>query len=311
MIRVSDLVSDLDCVEEDGQFHDSQQEAEDRDSAPQHESATDEQGDCAVFDIETAPLDDDVLMALIEPFVPPPHPGEFNPDSVKYGNAKKPEKRQEIFDLAAEKHRLDIEKYADNVAQAEAAWIPDNLAKIKEKAALDATTGRVVAIGISPNTTFGDGPEIVDCDGELECLGLKTFWRWVEQCLAAGRPMLGHNIYKFDLPFLCQRSWILGVSVPLGVRHGRGWNPLLLDTAVAWTFGAYGQYIGLDDLAHAFGIKGKAKGQFTLPSNEVVLIDGANFYKAWRREDCRTLAEEYLLADLRIPAEIGRRMGVV
>lgn len=40
------------------------------------------------FDIETCPLSEEVVLAAAGEFIPPPHPGEFDPGSVKLGNLK-------------------------------------------------------------------------------------------------------------------------------------------------------------------------------------------------------------------------------
>jgi hypothetical protein len=280
-------------------------------ASSQDTADSDADQDFAVFDIETAPLDDELLRKLCPECKIPPHPGEFDPSSVKLGNIKDKAKIDAKIEEARHNHQIAVNSYDEMVATA----VSEHFEKFKAEAALDATTGSVVAIGVTPCPIVGNGPGIISCESNNslcnEVSGLKLFWRWVSQNMSMQCPMIGLNIHRFDLPFLVRRSWILGIPVPHGVRQGRYWNPLFIDLDAVWNFGATQKYIGLDALAKVFGIEGKAKGEFTLPSGEVVLVDGANFYKAWRRPECRKFAEDYLMGDLRIPAELAVRMGVV
>ena len=272
----------------------------------------------AVFDIETSPLDDVTLSALCPPYEAPEKPGEFDPASVKYGNTKDAEKRKAKLEEEMAKHAAAVKDYDMTVAKGAA----EHFAKFKDKAALDATTGRVVAIGVDP-LQFGVSPDlfdakpgIIDCDGPAESFfdelsGLKMFWGWVENCLAAQRPMLSFNGHVFDIPFLWQRSVILGIPIPHGVYQGRYPNPLFIDLMKEWTRYQSGKFVKLDVIAKAMGLAGKASGSFTLPSGEVVVVDGAGFYKAWRRPECRELAVKYLEQDVLLPGLIAQRMGVV
>lgn len=164
------------------------------------------------------------------------------------------------------------------------------------RAALDATTGRVVAIGI----VDGDGPRIIDCD-EDEAAGLAVWWRTVSECLLRSCPIVGFNLFHFDLPFLVRRSWILGVPVP-AIRAGRYYSAIFKDLMEVWQQGGR-ELVSLDTLAKAFGVAPKVK--------EVngVAVSGAEFHRVWREN--RPAAEAYLKRDLEIPAALAVRMGVV
>jgi hypothetical protein len=275
-------------------------------ASSQDTADSDADQDFAVFDIETAPLDDELLRKLCPECKIPPHPGEFDPSSVKLGNIKDKAKIDAKIEEARHNHQIAVNSYDEMVATA----VSEHFEKFKAEAAKYAETGSVAAIGISDQF----GKRIIDCDGDAnhEAAGLKYFWGVVQASwLVAKRPIVGFNIHGFDLVFLVKRSRILGVPVPFGVKQGRYWHPLFIDLMIEWECHRPGQMIGLDRLAMVCHIEGKAKGEFTLPSGEVVLVDGANFYKAWRRPECRKFAEDYLMGDLRIPAELAVRMGVV
>lgn len=259
--------------------------------------------DFSVFDIETGPQDEETLLRLCPTVDLPAHPGEFDPDSVKYGNTKDKVLRAEKLAQCRAAHTAAVRDYADNCARVKVKAFAD----FKDKAALDARYGRVVAIGVGPCPIMGDGFGIISCDGENvladEFSGLKLFWQWVAQNMEQQRPMVGLNVFGFDLPFLVRRSWILGVSIPSGVRSGRGWNPLFIDLASVWTFGGYKEYIGLNDLAKAFGLEGKTE------EVDGVAVSGKDFWHLWRSN--RKVAEAYLMQDLKLPALLAVKMGVV
>ncbi len=249
--------------------------------------------DFAVFDIETGPLDDEALLKPCPPFVAPAHPGEFDPAAVRYGNTKDADKRAAKLKEEQDKHAAAVKDYDATVGKARDEWF----GKFKASAALDATTGRVVAIGMALDVGI-----ILDCDGDKEAEGLRRFWDYVATWLQMQMPMLGFNIIGFDLPFLVRRSWILGVPVPHGVRQGRYWNPLFVDLLDVFRLGSR-DFISLNNAAKAFGIEGKVE------EVDGVVVSGATFYQLWRTN--RKVAEQYLLADLRVPAELARKMGVV
>src|ERR1700756_4144020 len=75
-----------------------------------------------------------------------------------------------------------------------------------DKGALDAMTGRVVCIGM----LIDDGQivtEITLADEDERRL-ITEFWLTV----APSDVLVGHNVLDFDLRFLRQRSWILGIQ---------------------------------------------------------------------------------------------------
>lgn len=67
----------------------------------------------------------------------------------------------------------------------------------------------------------------------------------------------GHNIKEFDIPYLCRRILINGLSLPeyLWLHDRKPWEIKMLDTLSWWRFGDNKNYTSLDLLANALGIE--------------------------------------------------------
>lgn len=242
-----------------------------------------------VFDIETGPLPDDQLRLVAPAFDPPQHPGEFDESSVKYGNTKDPEKRQQKLDDAKAAHAAAVAKHDREVEAAR----QQHWQEVVSKAALSATTGRVLAVGYqSPRS------QVLDID-EDEAAMLTRFWQQVRRCASERRMMVGHNIAGFDIPFMARRSWINRVSVPDGVFNRRWLNDkLFADTMLTWQCSGFDKFASLDVVAKSLGVGGKTEG-----------VTGAMFAELLAQD--RAAAEEYLRNDLAMTAAVAERMGLI
>lgn len=250
-----------------------------------------------IFDIETAALPDEQLFSIVPPFIEPPHPGEFDLSQVKYGNAKDPALRKAKEDEARTKHEAAVRTYLADVAAARVGWAQS----IRDKAALDPTTGMVLAVGyLGINETTGERKTKIDHGAEDVMLG--NFWSQWRKCLASGRRMVGHNITGFDFPFLVRRSWILDVPVPAEVLDRNKARSVALDTQDHWLCGQrWGSCeSNLNHIARVLGV-GEKNG------------NGADFAKLWRSEveADRQAAIDYLVNDLALVASVAQRMGVL
>jgi len=179
------------------------------------------------FDIETGPLPESELAALVPP---------FDPAEVKIGNIKDPEKIAAKIAEAETNHRRDF----------------------FEKAALDPLTGRVVAIGILPSAECGMQSSefrVVAADDEAQML--REFWEMTRGEMGRINQMVGFNTHLFDLPFLIRRSWKHRVHVPFGIRRGRYWSDEMVDLRDAWQLGDRQARGSLDAIAKHLGIGGK------------------------------------------------------
>lgn len=247
-----------------------------------------------IFDIETGPLPDQELWKVVAPFDPAsiqPYPA-FDESSVKTGNLKDAAKIAEKIEAARSQHAIDAANHAAKNATAEA----DYIAGVKGRAALDAKTGRVLAIGYYDTNEGATDYAILNGEPGDEAAIVSGFWTYFEASDEHTR-FIGHNIHGFDLPFLIQRSWLLGVEVPRGVIKGRYFSDKFVDTMAVWACGKMGSgaMAKLDDLAKAFGV-GMKNG------------DGAMFAELLEKD--RAAAMEYLKNDIAITHAVARRMGV-
>jgi len=250
-----------------------------------------------IFDIETGPLSDEQLQRFAAKFDPPPHPGEFDESSVKYGNTKDPAKRAEKLEQCSAEHAAAITNHAATVEAARAThW-----ANVVEKAALSPVTGQVLAIGCHSITK--KSTSIIEGD---ETDILSAWWSTYDKMRKSNRHMVGHNIYGFDLPFLVRRSMILRVDVPSSVYTIQGryvnWDKLFIDTRLHWLLGqTWGDCeSSLDLVARALDCGEKPED-----------VGGGDFARLYRGSpEDRAKAVAYLVNDLSMTAKVAERLGL-
>ena len=233
------------------------------------------------FDIETGPLAESELSTLLPP---------FDPAEVKTGNLKDPAKIMEKIAEAEANHRRDF----------------------FDKAALDPITGRVVAIGVLADGHQADGHQTDShhegcqrdyAEGEFFIIGhedeartLTEFWKLVRGEMGRINPLIGFNIFNFDLPFLIKRSWKLRVPVPFGLRRGRYWSDQICDLRECWQLGDRQAKGSLDAIARHLGV-GCKNG------------DGKAFAELWATD--RAKAEAYLRNDVELTAKVADVLGIL
>jgi len=268
-----------------------------------------------VFDIETAPLDESTVLARVGQFdemsyIAAKHPGEFNPDTVKVGNLKDADKIAAKVEEAKAAHAASVKEFNANIPWAASEYA----AAAMDKAALSAITGRVIAIGLADGKgeylhfleDFAGKAYITDDAREMGLIA--NFWDIYESTHTEGGHLVGVNITKFDLPFLCQRSMLLGVKIPDSVlERGRYWSATFVDLCQLWMCGNPNGYVSFDVLCKAFDLPGK---EVIEVGDEI--IEGKNFHKFSRSDDPakREAARRYLLGDITQPRELAKRMGI-
>lgn len=105
---------------------------------------------------------------------------------------------------------------------------------------------------------------------------------------------IGHNLAKFDLPFIWKRSVINNIACCTGVKWvdaKHGYN--CYDTMTAWA--GYGNRISADNLCKLLNIKGKTEG-----------MDGSLVYDAWQTNPQKVI--DYCHDDVALVKEIHERL---
>ena len=189
--------------------------------------------------------------------------GKFDESTVKFGSLKDPVKKER------------------KIIEAMIKW--------EQNQALNPETGEILLIVIS------DGHSYFDFYGdEAEMLG--EVWDHFRESLDRGNRLVGHNCFGFDLPFMMKRSYIHGLSIPIGIYNHlyRRWGEHFVDTMKLWTLGAYQEFITLDKLDRLFGGPGVGKGK--------------KFKELWERDQQKAI--EYCHGDVDATLRVSKQMGV-
>lgn len=108
--------------------------------------------------------------------------------------------------------------------------------------------------------------------------------------------VIGHYVADFDIRFIWQRAFILGVKVPVWMpRSPKPWDKEVFDTMAQFA-GAKGS-ISLDNLCKAMGIDGKTG------------IDGSMVAGMWERGEYQAVGE-YCMDDVERVRKIYRKMQI-
>jgi hypothetical protein len=247
-----------------------------------------------IFDIETGSLPIERLKEIMPPFDPNSlgrHPGEFDPANVKLGNLKDQAKITAKIEDAAIKHAEAVVAFEAKAKTGEV----DYWNGIESKAAFSALTAEVLAIGYN-----GKEAQIDARQGDDESQMLTRFWGQFVKCRNAGRRMVGFNIREFDLPFMIQRSFILGVDIPSSVMNGRYLDATFIDLRDLWRASSINSVGSLDTICRACNLGAKPDG-----------VNGADFGRLFRNPETRHEAISYLSNDLVITKLLSTRFGVV
>ena len=229
-----------------------------------------------VFDIETGPLPEAELEALLPP---------FDPAEVKVGNLKDPE------------------KIAAKIAEAEA----NHRQSFVDRAALDPLTGRVLAIGVLDVSGAPAEVKIIGWQDEAELL--RDFWELCMGDMGRVNELIGFNSHLFDLPFLVRRSWKHRVQVPRGIRRGRYWSDQSVDLRESWQLGDRMARGSLDAIARHLGVGAKLSAPVAKCVPHGPMITGKDFAGLWVSD--RSTAEAYLRNDLELTVKVAERLGCV
>ena len=110
----------------------------------------------------------------------------------------------------------------------------------------------------------------------------------------------GHNIKEFDLPFLCRRMIINGLSLApaLQLNNKKPWEITHIDTLELWKFGDYKNYTSLALLAEVLGIPS--------PKSD---IDGSMVGKVYWEEKNPERIAQYCMQDVLTTAKVFLKLS--
>ncbi len=139
----------------------------------------------------------------------------------------------------------------------------------KERAGIYAEFGKIVCIGMGYMTQQNrvDTIRLKSLRNDDERELLLAFCDTIEHFREQNKEVIfcGHNIKEFDIPYICRRMLIHGISLPECLDLGglKPWQVNHQDTLELWRFGDYKSYISLDLLAQVLGVpssKGDMEG---------------------------------------------------
>ena len=176
---------------------------------------------------------------------------------------------------------------AETLAAWEATRKPELIEAALASGGLDATRGKVLMFSYA----IDDEQPVCLYDPEE-----RTLLEQALKIMASGSLYIGHNLANYDLPFIRQRCWANGLSVPRRPFKLKPWDDAIFDTLLAWS-SERDRRISLDKLCRVFGITSpKANG-----------MTGADVWPAYQAGRIDDIAA-YALADVTATRECWRRM---
>lgn len=142
------------------------------------------------------------------------------------------------------------EKYSAETTAAEA---------FENSAGIYAEFGKIVCISVGFIHFVGQEMHLrtKSFAGDDEKKLLIDFKQLIEKfCTSSSHTLCGHNIKEFDIPYICRRMLINGISLPyiLQIAGKKPWEINFIDTLELWKFGDYKNYTSLKLLTAIFGI---------------------------------------------------------
>jgi hypothetical protein len=173
----------------------------------------------------------------------------------------------------------------------------------KERAAIYAEFGKVIVISAGILTM---------AENQIQNLRIKSFYGDDEkEVLGAFDAVLqknfndpnmhmlcGHNIREFDIPYLCRRFTVHGMSLPplLNIAGKKPWEvKYVCDTLELWKFGDHKNYTSLDLLAFTLGIPSPKENLDGSKVGHTYWVDGElEKIKEYCERDVVTVTQVYL-----------------
>lgn len=159
------------------------------------------------------------------------------------------------YDCLSNDMRRLWDKKAANIVRYDSGVDSSSPAHLYGRAGIYAEFGKVVCVSAA---FIRDGKLYVKSytsyiEGEV----LSAFAALVDKYFGTAECRLcGHNLKEFDLPYLCRRMIVNGVTIPkvMNLMGRKSWDNPHIDTLDMWKFGDYKHYTSLELLATTMGI---------------------------------------------------------
>ena len=186
------------------------------------------------------------------------------------------------------------EKYRDETTAAEA---------FNSSAGIYSEFGKIVCISVG--FVHFQGVEMhfrtKSFAGDDERLLLIEFTHLIAKfCTTKEHTLCGHNIKEFDIPYICRRMLINGLTLPtiFQIAGKKPWEISFIDTLELWKFGDYKNYSSLKLLTAVFGIP--------TPKDD---IDGSQVASVYYNEKNLKRIATYCQKDVLATAQVFLRMN--
>jgi 3'-5' exonuclease len=185
-------------------------------------------------------------------------------------------------------------KKPETIAEWEQNTKPGLVKEALAKTALTGLAGQVICIGWA----WGDNEADAVMDSRGEQATIDSALASISKQRPGGyeRPVIvGHNVAGFDIRFLWQRAFVLGVKMPAWFpRDPKPWADSVHDTMTMW---GGRDWVGLDTLCKAMGLPGKGN------------VSGADIGGMWERGEHEAIGA-YCKADVERVRAVHRKMLV-
>jgi DNA polymerase elongation subunit (family B) len=195
--------------------------------------------------------------------------------------------------ITAPSNYSKIETIAKWEAESKPALVEEAIAKTS----FDGSRGRICSIAWAWNDEPVTCTMLINDEKEFltRALSLIEIDRPKNEAFHQTR-VIGHYVADFDIRFIWQRAFILGVKVPVWMpRSPKPWDKEVFDTMAQFA-GAKGS-ISLDNLCKAMGIEGKGD------------VDGSMVSKLWDLGD-RQVIGDYNMDDVDRVRRVYRKMQI-
>jgi hypothetical protein len=186
------------------------------------------------------------------------------------------------------------EKYAENTSAADA---------FNNSAGIYSEFGKIVCISVGfihfagKEMHFRTKSFAADDEKQL----LTNFLQLISKfCTTKEHTLCGHNIKEFDIPYICRRVLINGLTLPpiFQISGKKPWEINFIDTLELWKFGDYKNYTALKLLTAVFGIP--------TPKDD---IDGSQVAEVYYKEKNLNRIALYCQKDVLATAQVFLRMS--